>query len=65
MKVTKTTYPGWSQYPCYHVRTHEDYHEVMGWCSLSATETFLLSSGSSGYVFQIKDNQDWFELRWS
>jgi len=64
MKIESTTYPGWNNYPAYRVSTSEDWWELCQWMSKNSVKYFLLSSGSPGYIFQIKENNDWFTLRW-
>lgn len=62
--ITKTSYPGWNDHPCYHVRTDKEYVAVCAWMRENKCEEFLLSSGSNGYTFQVKTNAEWFALRW-
>lgn len=64
MKVESTSYPGWSNHPAYRVSTFEDWLEICQWMHKNKVEHFLLSSGSSGYTFQVRDNKEWFMLRW-
>lgn len=63
--VTKTTYLGWNNYPCYHVRTYQEYRIVSKWMQENHCEEFVLSSGSGGYTFQVRSNHEWFLLRWA
>ena len=56
-KVEKTSYPGWNK--------TEDWREVSSWMYENESDHFLLSSGSSGYVFQVRANHEWFALRWA
>lgn len=65
MKVERTSYPGWSNHPAYRVSSYSDYLEISAWMCKNKIESFLLSSGSGGYTFQIKNNHDWFLLRWA
>ena len=65
MKITKTTYSGWSRYPCYEVKTSDEFREISNWMYENQVDNFLLSSGSNGYIFQVKSKEDWFMLRWS
>lgn len=64
MKVVPTSYPGWNNYPSYLVRDYDDYIEVSKWMNKNKVESFLLSSGSNGYTFQVRKNHEWFALRW-
>lgn len=64
MKVMKTTYPGWNQYPVYYCSKTPDWHEVSSWSHQNGCEPMLLSSGIAGYVFQIRKNIEWFILKW-
>ena len=64
MKVEKTTYPGWNIHPVYRCDKINDWHEIAAWAFRNSCEPFLLSSGGTGYVFQIRKNYKWFVLRW-
>lgn len=64
MKLERTSYPGWAGHPTYLVRTFKDYEEVCLWMYKNKVEHFLLSSGSNGYTFQVRDRKEWFALRW-
>lgn len=64
MRIESTTYPGWNNYPTYHVSTFSDWQELCFWMYKNKVKHFLLSSGSTGYTFQVKENNDWFILRW-
>ncbi len=64
MKVERTSYPGWAGHPTYLVRNFKDYEEVCLWMYKNKVEHFLLSSGSNGYTFQVRDKKEWFMLRW-
>jgi hypothetical protein len=64
MKVERTTYPGWTNHPAYRVSKIQDWFEICAWMNCNKVEHFLLSSGSSGYVFQVRDNKEWFMLKW-
>lgn len=63
-KVEKTSYPGWNNFPVYQCAKTEDWREVSSWMYENESDHFLLSSGSSGYVFQVRANHEWFALRW-
>ena len=63
-KVQKTSYPGWNQHPVYCCRKTDDWREISSWMYKNDTDPFLLSSGSGGYVFQVRKNYHWFLLRW-
>ena len=64
MKIQRTSYPGWNNHPVYCVSTSEDWWELGQWMRQNSVEYFLLSSGSPGYTFQIRENHSWFALRW-
>ena len=64
MKIESTTYPGWNNYPTYRVSAFQDWLDIIGWMRKNKVEYFLLSSGSTGYTFQVKENNEWFMLRW-
>lgn len=64
-KAVKTSYPGWNQYPVFVCRLTDDWYEISYWMYKNSCEPFLLSSGSGGYVFQVRKNIEWFLLRWS
>jgi len=63
MKVERTTFPGWSDHPLYRVKTQADYRTIGQWMCENECDDFLVSSGSYGYVFQVRKNHDWFLLR--
>lgn len=63
--VEKTSYPGWNKYPVYKCNKTDDWYEVSTWMHQNDCDPFLLSSGSTGYVFQVRDNHAYFVLRWS
>ncbi len=63
--VERSSYPGWNNHPVYHCRTTDAWHEVSSWCYQSDVETFLLSSGPMGYIFQVRKLHPLFVLRWS
>lgn len=68
MKVEKTTYPGWNQHPVFRAYTCDkisDAREVLEWAYKNNCDPFHLSTSSTSYVFQIRKNVEWFELRWS
>lgn len=65
MKVYKTTYSGWNNYPTYIVSGFQDWLDIIGWMRENKVEHFLLSSGIHGYTFQVKSNAEWFALKWS
>lgn len=64
MKVEPTSYPGWNNHPCYRVENFQDWLDICAWMYKNKVEHFLLSSGSSGYTFQVRDRKEWFMLRW-
>ncbi len=63
-KLYKTTYPGWNQHPVYCCTKTDDWFEISKWMHKNGCDPFLLSSGSNGYVFQVRQRYDWFILRW-
>lgn len=65
MKIESTSYPGWSNHPCYHVSGFQDWLDISAWMYKNKVEHFLLSSGSGGYTFQVRKNHHWFVLRWT
>lgn len=65
MRVERTNYSGWPDYPVYLVREYKDYCVVAEWMWQNECDEFLLSGGSSGYIFQVKQNHEWFALRWA
>ena len=64
-KVEKTSYPGWNKFPVYQCRRTDDWHEISSWMYKNGCDPFLLSSGGTGYIFQVRENFSWFALRWS
>lgn len=64
MKIIKTTYPGWINHPVYKCKNSDDYDEVRAWMYQNNCDPFMLSSGSCGYVFQVRNNHEWFLMRW-
>jgi len=64
MKVEATTYPGWNKHPVFRCRKRDDFDEVVNWMRKNKVESFLLSSGSTGYIFQVTRRHEWFALRW-
>lgn len=64
MKVKLSHFAGWNNYPVYTVNTFKDYEEITRWMRANGVEQFLLSSGSTGYTFQVKHNHEWFALKW-
>jgi len=65
MNIKKSGYAGWNNYPVYTVSGFQDWLDIIGWMRENSVEHFLLSSGSQGYTFQVKSNQEWFALRWA
>ena len=61
----RSSYPGWNNHPVYRCKTTDAWYEVSSWCRENEVETFLLSSGSTGYEFQVRTFHAWFVLRWS
>lgn len=65
MKVVKSSFPGWNNFPVYTCERTDDWFEVSKWLDKNGCDHFLLSSGSNGYTFQVRKNYDWFLLRWA
>lgn len=63
-KVEESSYVGWDNYPVYRCPTWEDYRELVHWMAKNQVEHFPLSTGSSGYIFQVETNREWFALKW-
>lgn len=56
--------PWASKYPMFHCRTWDSYQEACQWMAKNQVEKFLWSSGSHGYIFDVRGgNADWFLLR--
>jgi hypothetical protein len=49
----------------YRCRHFEDYQELTRWMFASGVKYFLWASGSDGYIFDVRDNAAWFELKWA
>lgn len=64
VNITRTTFPGWEAYPAYHVPLYEDFFNLNIWMNKNDMKPFLLSSGSNGYTFQVRNNTEFFELTW-
>lgn len=64
MKVESTTWPGWPGYPVYRVTNCRDYLKISDWMYQNNVDYIDLSAGSSGYIFQVRDNIEWFALKW-
>lgn len=62
--INKTTYPGWNKHPVYHIDKIAEYRLIEDWMYRNECDPFLLSSGSNGYTFQVRQNHEWFVLRW-
>ncbi len=55
----------WSKLNCYYVRTYKELDTLRKWMYDNNVSYELLSAGSSGYVFEIRGDRDWwFQLRW-
>lgn len=65
MKVFKSSFPGWNNHPVYQCNKTDHWHEISSWMRKNDCDPFLLSSGSNGYVFQVRKNLEWFLLKWS
>lgn len=64
MKIQLTDFPGWNEFPVYHVWKWVEYNEILNWMNKNRVKYFLLSSGANGYTFQVKTNHEWFILKW-
>lgn len=65
MKVEKATFHGWDHHPVYRVRNYDDWCTLHTWMEQNECAGDLISSGGRGYIFQVKQNHDWFVLRWA
>ncbi len=66
MKVERYDFNSWSsQYPMYRCRRFEDYQELIWWMRDNGVKYFLWSTGSGGYIFDVRENAEWFELKWA
>jgi hypothetical protein len=63
-KVLKSSFPGWNNHPVYQCSETDHWYEVSQWLHKNACDHNLLSSGSHGYIFQVRKNHEWFALRW-
>lgn len=63
-KIEKSSYDGWNDFPVYNCNKTDLWHEVSFWMRENDCDHFLLSSSSSGYVFQVRKNHEWFLLKW-
>lgn len=52
-------------HPIYVCKTLSDYLGVACWMDQNDTKYFLISSGSSGYYFEVRTNTELFALVWS
>lgn len=66
MKIERYDLNIWgSKYPMFWCRVFEDYREIIKWMRENDVEYFLWSSGSGGYIFDVRgDRAAWFALRW-
>ena len=65
MKIESTTYHGWTnQQSVYRVKTYDDFIEISKWMQLNGVNNSLLSSGLNEYIFEVRDNHEWFILKW-
>lgn len=65
MKVERTTYLGWPEYPVYRVYGYDEHRVISEWMWKNECDEFLLGSGSNGYYFQVRKNHVLFLLKWS
>ena len=65
MQIERYEFNHWaSKYPMFRCRTWNSYQEIVRWMRKNSVEHFLWSSGSDGYVFDVRANAEWFALRW-
>jgi hypothetical protein len=65
MKIISTMYSGWTnQQSVYAVKTYDDFIEISKWMQLNGVDNKLLSSGFNGYIFEVRNNHEWFILKW-
>jgi hypothetical protein len=56
-------YGGWGP-KCYRAMHHDDLITVELWLRENHVDYWLVSTGSGGYIIQIKGNDALFKLRW-
>lgn len=49
---------------CYRVKTITDLDEIFNWLYLNGVDFWVVEVGYTGHVFQIRNNQELFKLRW-
>ncbi len=65
MKIEQYKFNHWnSRYPMFVCSTLKDYQEITKWMRTNSVQHFLWSSGGGGYIFDVRDNAEWFVLRW-
>ena len=64
MMIEPYPYGGWGP-NCYLIRSSADRSEIYRWLHENAVDHWMVSSGSNGYVIQIKDNFELFTMRWA
>ncbi len=65
MKVEHYKFNHWaSKHPMFICRTFKDYDEICKWMYKNGVKHFLWSSGGDSYIFDVRDNAEWFVLRW-
>lgn len=48
----------------YFVKTFQEFLDIMAWMMINDIKYLHESSGPSGYGFSVKNNFEWFALRW-
>jgi len=65
MKIEKGINYWGSPHPMFRCKTKKDYDEIKQWMCKNNVEWFLWSSGSGGYIFDVRgDNAALFKLTW-
>ena len=66
MKIEQGIINYWgTPYPIYRCESIDDYNEITKWMWENDVEYFLWSSGSGGYIFDVRgDNDVLFKLVW-
>jgi hypothetical protein len=49
---------------CYTVRHLHEWDYIRSWLCMNKIDWWHVSSGPEGYGFQVKDNIEWFNLKW-
>lgn len=66
MKIERSGYSGWNDYPVYRCWTYDTFTKIGKWCYDHGVETFLVafSGGTGEYRFQVKTHHELFVLKW-